>query len=104
MDVQARRAIWDLLKKIKEGRTVLLTTHFMDEADLLGDSIAIMHKGSLPYWGSSLFLKSRLGVGYSLKVAGAPGRPVNGKELQEMIESKIRPAAPQKELLAMRAW
>eukprot|EP01065_Artemidia_motanka_P007601 TRINITY_DN137_c0_g1_i5.p1 TRINITY_DN137_c0_g1~~TRINITY_DN137_c0_g1_i5.p1 ORF type:complete len:1796 (+),score=706.92 TRINITY_DN137_c0_g1_i5:86-5389(+) len=68
MDVEARRAIWDLMKESKKDRTVLLTTHFMDEADLLGDSIAIMHRGRLHCWGSSLFLKSRLGVGYSLKI------------------------------------
>jgi len=93
MDVQARRSIWDLLKRSKEGRTMLLTTHFMDEADLLGDSIAIMHKGMLPYWGSSLFLKNRLGVGYSLRLdyagdeegAGEDGR----KLVQSFIEQKI---------------
>ena len=68
MDVQARRGIWDLIKKKKKGRVTLLTTHFMDEADLLGDSIAIMHAGKLHSWGSSLFLKSNLGVGYNLKL------------------------------------
>jgi ATP-binding cassette subfamily A (ABC1) protein 3 len=42
MDPAARRATWDLISKYKEDRTVLLSTHFMDEADLLGDRIAIM--------------------------------------------------------------
>jgi energy-coupling factor transporter ATP-binding protein EcfA2 len=42
MDPSARRATWDLISKYKAGRTVLLSTHFMDEADLLGDRIAIM--------------------------------------------------------------
>lgn len=42
MDPSARRATWDLLSKHKQGRTILLSTHFMDEADLLGDRIAIM--------------------------------------------------------------
>ncbi|CAI8007467.1 ATP-binding cassette sub-family A member 3, partial [Geodia barretti] len=59
MDPYARRATWDLLAKHKEGRTILLTTHFMDEADLLGDRIAIMAEGKLRCSGSSLFLKSR---------------------------------------------
>ncbi|CAI8011248.1 ATP-binding cassette sub-family A member 3 [Geodia barretti] len=59
MDPYARRATWDLLAKHKEGRTILLTTHFMDEADLLGDRIAIMAEGRLMCSGSSLFLKSR---------------------------------------------
>ncbi len=37
VDPYSRRAIWDLLIKYKPGRTIILTTHFMDEADLLGD-------------------------------------------------------------------
>jgi ATP-binding cassette subfamily A (ABC1) protein 3 len=42
MDPGARRQIWDILQKFKEGRTVVLSTHFMDEADILGDRIAII--------------------------------------------------------------
>ena len=45
MDPEARRGIWDLLQVEKKNRTVLLTTHFMEEADVLGDRIAIMAKG-----------------------------------------------------------
>ncbi len=45
MDPAARRATWDLLLKYKPGRTILLSTHFMDEADILGDRIAIMSEG-----------------------------------------------------------
>ncbi|XP_072168711.1 phospholipid-transporting ATPase ABCA3-like [Diadema setosum] len=66
MDPYARRATWDLLLKYKAGRTMVLTTHFMDEADLLGDRIAIMADGQLRASGSSLFLKNRFGVGYHL--------------------------------------
>ena len=47
MDPSARRATWDLLSQQKEGRTILLTTHHMDEADLLGDRIAIMANGDM---------------------------------------------------------
>ena len=66
MDPSARRAIWNLLQKQKEGRTVLLTTHFMDEADLLGDRIAIMTGGQMQCCGSSFFLKRKYGAGYFL--------------------------------------
>ncbi|XP_065191574.1 phospholipid-transporting ATPase ABCA3-like [Sycon ciliatum] len=69
MDPYARRATWDLLIKHKKDRTILLTTHYMDEADLLGDRIAIMADGQCKCVGSSLFLKSRYGVGYHLTVA-----------------------------------
>lgn len=57
MDPSARRALWDLLIKEKQGRTILLTTHFMDEADVLGDRIAIMAEGDLKCVGSPFFLK-----------------------------------------------
>lgn len=61
MDPSARRATWDLLQGEKRGRTILLTTHFMDEADLLGDRIAIMAGGELQCYGSPLFLKTKYG-------------------------------------------
>lgn len=48
------------------GRTILLSTHHMDEADILGDRIAIISHGKLCCVGSSLFLKTQLGTGYYL--------------------------------------
>jgi len=66
MDLTARRMIWDMLKWNKEGRIIILTTHFMDEADILGDWIAIMASGKIKCCGSSLFLKKKFGVGYNL--------------------------------------
>ena len=88
MDVSARRDMWDMLLKLKvrskglelcfswpnaipsflvslttprlqEGRTIIFTTHSMDEADLLGDRIAIMASGDLVCSGSSMFLKRK---------------------------------------------
>lgn len=73
MDPYSMRLTWQLIKKIKKGRIVLLTTHSMDEADELGDRIAIMANGSLRCSGSSLFLKHHYGVGYTLTlVKSAP--------------------------------
>lgn len=66
MDPAARRALWDILQKEKRNRTILLTTHYMDEADALGDRIAIMAEGELKCCGSSFFLKKRFGTGYHL--------------------------------------
>lgn len=42
MDPYSRRMIWNLLRNYREDRIIILTTHFMDEADLLGDRIGIM--------------------------------------------------------------
>lgn len=68
VDPFSRRSIWELLMKYKRGRTVILTTHFMDEADVLGDRIAIISQGQLKALGSSLYLKSHFGMGYTLHV------------------------------------
>ena len=68
MDLGARRNLWDMLKTYKRDRIVILTTHYMDEADVLGDRIGIMAKGQLMCLGSSLFLKNRFGAGYKLSI------------------------------------
>uniref|UniRef100_A0A665X0R3 P-type phospholipid transporter n=1 Tax=Echeneis naucrates TaxID=173247 RepID=A0A665X0R3_ECHNA len=66
VDPYSRRSIWDLLLKYRTGRTVILSTHHMDEADLLSDRIAIISKGQLHCSGSPLFLKNCFGVGFYL--------------------------------------
>lgn len=66
MDLGARRGLWDMLKAYKRDRIIVLTTHYMDEADVLGDRIGIMASGQLMCIGSSLFLKNRFGLGYKL--------------------------------------
>ena len=86
MDPAARRFVWDLLQRNRRSRAIILTTRtippfplsknnlkvsnstivdFMDEADLLGDRIAIISKGRLRCAGSSLFLKSKVSVAIS---------------------------------------
>jgi ATP-binding cassette subfamily A (ABC1) protein 3 len=45
MDTSARRFVWEMLKNYKNGRILILTTHFMNEADFLGDRIGIMGEG-----------------------------------------------------------
>jgi ABC-type Na+ transport system ATPase subunit NatA len=47
-------------------QVILLTTHFMDEADILADRKAVVSKGRLRCCGSSLFLKNKFGIGYHL--------------------------------------
>ena len=68
MDPESRHALWNLITEMKVGRTVVLTTHHMDEADLLGDRIAIMAHGKLQVCGSSMYLKRTFGVGYNLSI------------------------------------
>ncbi|KAM9992350.1 hypothetical protein ACTFIY_009791 [Dictyostelium cf. discoideum] len=66
MDPVSRRHVWDFLLKYKKGKTIILTTHYLEEADYLGDRIAIISHGKLRCDGTSLFLKNRFGQGYLL--------------------------------------
>jgi ATP-binding cassette subfamily A (ABC1) protein 1 len=68
VDPHSRRGIWELLTKYKEGRTIILSTHHMDEADILGNRIAIISNGSLQTCGSSIYLRKEFGDGYILTV------------------------------------
>ncbi|CAM9259808.1 unnamed protein product [Ectocarpus sp. 4 AP-2014] len=102
MDPHSRRFTWDLIRKNREGRVTVLTTHFMDEADLLGDRVAIMADGMLKCCGSSLFLKKHYGVGYNLTVVrgieeDSPSS-TNGKEGGNGVsESKLEEGTPHHE-------
>ncbi|WP_049572220.1 ABC transporter ATP-binding protein [Streptomyces sp. SBT349] len=63
LDPQARRNLWDLLRGINStGRTVILTTHYMDEAELLCDRVAIMDAGRILRVGPPAELIRELGV------------------------------------------
>lgn len=68
MDPISRRYVWDIIQEAKEGRAIVLTTHSMEEADILGDRIAIMAKGKLRCIGTSLRLKQKFGSGYQVRV------------------------------------
>ncbi|KAL4996214.1 hypothetical protein BDV10DRAFT_172649 [Aspergillus recurvatus] len=73
LDPISRRKIWDILLAERGSRTIILTTHFLDEADLLADHIAILSKGVLKANGSSVGLKNQLGSGYRIHVLNVPG-------------------------------
>ena len=64
----ARRSTWEVIRRNRAGRAIVLTTHSMEEADLLADRIAIMAAGRLVAEGTPLDLKARYGVGYTLTI------------------------------------
>ena len=68
LDLSARRELWNMLREYKKDRIILLTTHYMDEADILGDRIGIMSTGKMTCLGSSMFLKNKFGVGYHVTI------------------------------------
>ncbi|KAM4673147.1 cholesterol transporter ABCA5 isoform 2-T4 [Amazona ochrocephala] len=68
MDPCSRHIVWNLLKNRKADRVTVFSTHFMDEADILADRKAVISQGMLKCLGSSLFLKSKWGIGYRLSM------------------------------------
>ena len=88
LDPESRREIWDILLKLKKNHTILITTHFMEEADVLGDKIAIMEHGEIIAFGTSIFLKNHYGSGYILKLL--KGADFKQKEVTEVLERHIK--------------
>jgi len=73
LDPQARRNLWDLLSGINDsGRTVVLTTHYMDEAEVLCDRVAIMDAGRILQFDSPAALIRELDA--PARITVAPGQ------------------------------
>lgn len=93
MDPITRRHVWDIIEDAKKGRAIILTTHSMEEADILSDRIGIMAKGRLRCIGTSIRLKSRFGTGFVANVSftasnatSPPGGDVFSKTYQEAVK------------------
>jgi ATP-binding cassette, subfamily A (ABC1), member 3 len=101
MDPYSRRSTWQILQNARQGRSIILTTHFMDEADLLGDRIAIMADGNVRCCGSSMYLKKLHGVGYNLTMVKIM-ESGNGKNACDSVklEAMISSVVPEARLLS----
>lgn len=92
MDPMSRRHVWDLIQRMKKDRVIILTTHSMEEADILADRIGIMAQGKLRCVGDSLHLKNRFGTGYRLTVA------VQNVEHVAAIQYEVKKLMPEVEI------
>ena len=73
LDPQTKRAMWSLIDVAKDGRSIVLTTHSMEEADALCGRIGIMAHGKMRCLGTSLHLKNSYGEGYKIDVTHTRG-------------------------------
>jgi len=89
MDPFSRRFTWNVIRQNRQDRCIVLTTHFMDEADLLGDRIGIMGDGQLRCCGSSIFLKKEFGVGYAVTIEKVPDMAKEGVEVFTKIDHEL---------------
>lgn len=109
LDVEARRMVWEQVRRqVDEGRTVLLTTHYLEEADALADRIVMIHKGGIVAEGTPAEIKARTSgkkIRFRSRMSldqlrGLPG-VLTAREDRETLEiSTLEPEAVVRELLA----
>eukprot|EP00873_Tetraselmis_striata_P007092 jgi/Tetstr1/427356/TSEL_017523.t1 len=75
MDPINRRHVWNVIQAAKQHSTIALTTHSLEEADILSDRVAVMGEGRLQYIGSSLRMKRKFGSGYLVTISFEPAEP-----------------------------
>src|SRR5262249_20970967 len=86
LDPQARRQVWELVERFKQaGRTIVLTTHYMDEAERLCDRVAIMDRGRAIALGTPRELIASIGSDHVVEFSVAGGaRPLDATRLQAL--------------------
>jgi ABC-2 type transport system ATP-binding protein len=85
LDPQARRQLWELIERFKHaGRTILLTTHYMDEAERLCDRVAVMDHGKVIALGTPRELVASLGVEHVVEFSGGGDRPLDEAALRRI--------------------
>ncbi len=94
LDPQARRETWRLIERVRDrGVTILLVTHFMDEAERLCDRIVLIDAGRVVATGAPAELAARTGVGQVLRFAVAGGVPEGLLRAIGSVESSSGPDA-----------
>jgi len=87
LDPQSRRAIWEHIETLKGEKTILLTTHYLEEADALADRIAVMDKGEIIALGTADELKEA--------VSGEPVTVVEARDLDDEAFEALRRLYPE---------
>jgi len=101
MDPWSRRFTWNVVQSNKAGRIIMLTTHFLEEADILCDRVAIMSNGRIRCCGTSMYLKALFGVGYNLtvvKAAGCDSEALEGVVRRHLLTPEGGVALPHQEV------
>jgi ABC-2 type transport system ATP-binding protein len=93
LDPQSRRSVWDIVTALRaRGRTVVLTTHYMDEAERLCDRVAIVDHGKSIALGTPAELIGRLGGTQVVEFASEPDLPVEPLQALPSVHGVVRVA------------
>jgi ABC-2 type transport system ATP-binding protein len=113
LDVEARRTLWDEIRKlIGRGKTVLLTTHYLEEADALADRVVVINKGQIIAQGTPSEIKAhtsgkriRCSSHLDLKIVQAIPAVTAAKQDRDLLEIQTAEAeSVLRELLALDPW
>lgn len=91
LDPESRRELWNILLEMRKEQSILITTHYMEEAETLADRIWIMSHGQVLCNGTSMQLKRQYAIGYSLKLLTSDA--LNLTEVMKLIHKHIPEAA-----------
>jgi ABC-2 type transport system ATP-binding protein len=98
LDPVSRKALWDTIREVNsDGTTILITTHYMEEADLLCDRILIMHRGNIVVEGTPEELKNTVGERV-IQITSTPGDYYALTDLVDMLEGVASCAVNEKGL------
>ena len=86
MDITSRRNLWEILKRQLDQKIIILTTHYMEEASVLGNRIGIINEGRMKCIGTPLFLIERFGKCMTITISKE--EDANNDEIINFINSK----------------
>jgi len=105
LDPQARRQLWELIEQFKrDGRSILLTTHYMEEAERLCDRVAIMDHGKVIASGTPRELIASIGAEHMVEFSSAPSLDTTAlRRLEEVREVRMENGAVQLQVTALHS-
>ncbi|XP_053732917.1 glucosylceramide transporter ABCA12 [Synchiropus splendidus] len=93
VDPCSRRSIWEIVIQHKKNRTIIMSSHHLDEAEILSDRIAFLERGGLKCCGTPYYLKDKLGHGYKLtltkKVQSFESQSFDSAEIKSFIQAHV---------------
>ncbi|XP_073834892.1 phospholipid-transporting ATPase ABCA3 isoform X2 [Musca autumnalis] len=96
MSLKEQLYYWQILRYEKENRAIIMTTFSVDEADAIGDRVAVLSDGCLLAWGTPFFLKTRFGSGFDLVILKSPSLP--SRPITDLINQIIPNTMPSSEM------
>ena len=90
LDVESRQQVWQLIRSLKAGRQIIMSTQHIEEADELADRVCIMSHGKIIALGTPNTIKRKFGVGYNVFIEPRHDSVLEGSQLRERVQEVER--------------